>query len=154
MKPFLFVISFLLIFSTTALSQKPNPDYDSVLVKKLGADQRGMKMYVLVLLKTGPNKSQDSVKISELGASHFRNINKMAAEKKLIVAGPIDKNDHSLRGIFILDVPTIEEAENLINRDLSVKEGIFEAQYFNWYGSAALPEYIPIDNRLRKTIPD
>src|SRR5438270_10735986 len=31
--------------------------YDAELARKLGADERGMKMYVLCILKTGPNDS-------------------------------------------------------------------------------------------------
>lgn len=146
---------FLLLFVTASTTaQKPNPEYDPGLAKKLGADERGMKMYVLVLLKTGPNKEQDSVKRAKYFESHFENINKMADEKKLIVAGPLDNNDLNYRGIFIIDVPGIEEAKKLVNRDLTVQEGIFEAIYIPWYGSAALPEYLPADDKLRKTLPD
>lgn len=35
--------------------------YDSVQAAAWGADQYGMKQYVLVFLKAGPNRSQDSV---------------------------------------------------------------------------------------------
>lgn len=153
MKTFASFFVMLLCTAFHAYSQNPNPDYDSLLVKKLGADERGMKMYVLVLLKTGPSREQDSARLAMLSKSHFDNINKMAAEKKLIVAGPLDKNQQAYRGIFILDVPGIEEAENLVNRDLTVKEGIFVAEYYNWYGSAALPEYLPFDQKLRKRLP-
>ncbi len=34
--------------------QTKTPAFDSELVKRLGADERGMKMYVLCILKTGP----------------------------------------------------------------------------------------------------
>ena len=33
-----------------------NPKYDAAAAERLGADQRGMRSYVLVVLKTGPNK--------------------------------------------------------------------------------------------------
>jgi hypothetical protein len=38
--------------------------YDSTLATRWGADDYGMKSYVLVLLKRGPNRSQDSVNAS------------------------------------------------------------------------------------------
>ncbi len=37
-----------------AQEAKPPPGSDAALAERLGADQRGMKSYVLVLLKTGP----------------------------------------------------------------------------------------------------
>lgn len=138
------------ILALNASAQKPNPSYDSTLARKLGADERGMKMYVLVLLKTGPNNIRDSVKRAELFAGHFRNIHRLADMGKLIVAGPLDKNELSYRGIFILDVPTFGEARELLQGDPTISEKIFEPVYLNWYGSAALPEYIPFDEKIRK----
>lgn len=153
MRNFFCLILLIFLLRLTGKAQEPNPGYDPVLAERLGADELGMKMYVLVLLKTGSNKEQDSSKIAEYSASHFRNINRMAAEKKLVVAGPLERNDLQYRGIFILDVPSIEEARRLVEEDLSVREKIFDAEYFNWYGSAALPEYLPFDEKLRKTLP-
>jgi uncharacterized protein YciI len=146
-------ITLMLLFTIVSKGQSINPDYDSTLARKLGADERGMKMYVLVILKTGPNNVTDSVKRAELFAGHFRNINALAAQKKLIVAGPLEKNERSYRGIFILDVATSEEAEKLLSNDPTIKEKIFETEYFNWYGSAALPEYLKSDEKIRKTFP-
>ena len=143
----------LLILTYPSICQKANPDYDPALAKKLGAYERGMKMYVLVILKTGPNNETDSVKRANLFAGHFRSINNLAEQKKLIVAGPLDKNKSAYRGIFILDVPTFEEAADLLQNDPTIKERIFDAEYFNWYGSAALPEYLESDKKIRKTIP-
>jgi uncharacterized protein YciI len=143
-------IALLLILSLAALAQKANPDYDSTLARRLGADERGMKMYVLVLLKSGPNKEQDSLKRAKMFEGHFSNMNKLAALKKLVVAGPLEKNDQSYRGIFIFDVPSIEEARQLLEGDPTVKQGIFIAEYYGWYGSAALPEYMDADRRIHK----
>jgi hypothetical protein len=35
--------------------------YDSILAQKTGADDYGMKHYVMAFLKAGPNRDQDSV---------------------------------------------------------------------------------------------
>ena len=51
--------AFLLLTTLMATGQNANPEYDSTLAAQLGADERGMKMYVLVILKTGPNDVQD-----------------------------------------------------------------------------------------------
>jgi uncharacterized protein YciI len=152
MKNILPVILFLVI-TIVSKGQKSNPDYDSTLARKLGADERGMKMYVMVILKTGPYNETDSVKRANLFAGHFRNINWLAEQKKLIVAGPLDKNERSYRGIFILDVASFEEARKLLDNDPTIKEKIFDTEYFNWYGSAALPEYLESDQKMRKTLP-
>jgi len=57
-----FLIS-LFIFSTINLmGQTNNPNYDATLAKTLGADNLGMKMYVMVILKTGSNKVADKAK--------------------------------------------------------------------------------------------
>jgi hypothetical protein len=37
----------------------PSLAYDAVLAETLGADERGMKMYALVLLKSGPLERND-----------------------------------------------------------------------------------------------
>lgn len=142
-----------ILMATSSMAQVRNQQYDSVLAHRLGADERGMKMYVLVILKTGSNNTQDSTQRASLFAGHFRNINRMADLHKLIVAGPLESNKDSYRGIFILDVPTFEEAGDLLEQDPTIKEKIFEPEYFKWYGSAALPEYLKSDEKIRKNSP-
>ncbi|HLP72873.1 MAG TPA: YciI family protein [Bacteroidales bacterium] len=150
MKYFFFLS--LLFYCLSTGAQRPNPAYDSTLARKLGADERGMKMYVLVLLKSGPNNVTDSLKRTEMFAGHFKNIHRMADMGKLIVAGPLDKNDLSYRGIFILDVQSFDEAKTLLQGDPTISGKIFEPVYLNWYGSAALREYIPSDEKIRKSL--
>src|SRR5439155_14135198 len=107
--------------------------------KKLGADDRGMKMYVLCILKTGPKDAEIKGKDSDdIFAGHFANINRLADEGKLAVAGPFGKNDKTYRGLYIFNVPTIEEAEKLVMLDPAVKAGVFVPDLTLWYGSAAM----------------
>jgi uncharacterized protein YciI len=113
--------------------------FDPELAKKLGADERGMKTYVLCILKTGPKDAEvtgDARK--EIFAGHFANIGRLADEGKLAVAGPFGKNDKTYRGLYIFNVPTIEEAEKLVVLDPAVKAGVFVPELTLWYGSAAL----------------
>lgn len=113
--------------------------FDPELAKKLGADERGMKTYVLCILKTGPKDAEitgDARK--EVFAGHFANIGRLADEGKLAVAGPFGKNDKTYRGLYIFNVPTIEEAEKLVVLDPAVKAGVFVSELTLWYGSAAL----------------
>src|SRR5688572_27543217 len=91
---------------------KEGTGYDAALAKELGGDEMGMKQYVLVILKTGPNDTSIKGKEREdLFAGHMANIGRLADEKKLAVAGPFGKNDKTYRGLFILNVDTVEEAQ-------------------------------------------
>lgn len=139
---------------TMSLSgQNNNPDYDSTLAKQFGADEYGMKMYVIVVLKTGPRNVTDKAERDSLFTGHQRNIRKLAEQKKLIVAGPFDKNDKAYRGIFILDVSSFEEARSLLEADPTIREKVFDPEFYNWYGSAALPEYLRVSNKIWKKRP-
>jgi uncharacterized protein YciI len=130
-----------------------NPNYDPVLAHKLGADNYGMKGYILVILKTGTNQTTDQAFISKCFRGHLDNINRLAQEKKLIVAGPLGRNDMTYRGIFILNVTTVEEAEEQLQSDPAIKEGLLDFELYNWYGSAALPEYLESSDKIWKVKP-
>lgn len=115
------------------------PVHDAELAKKLGADERGMKKFVLCILKTGPKDAEFKGKErEEIFAGHFANITRLADEGKLAVAGPFGKNDKTWRGLYIFNVTTIEEAEQLVVLDPAVKAGVFVADLTPWYGSAAM----------------
>jgi uncharacterized protein YciI len=126
-----------------------NPHYDAALAKKLGADQRGMRSYVLAILKTGPKDADIKGKEREdMFKGHFANMGRLADEGKLAVAGPFAKNDKAFRGLFILSVSTIEEALSLVNTDPVVKSGMMVVDLVPWYGSASLMD----SNRVHKLI--
>lgn len=131
-----------------------NPQYNKTLAEKLGGDEYGMKSYFFVILKTGSNKTEDKKLISESFGGHMNNINRLVKEKKLIVAGPFGKNDKHYRGLFILNnVKTIEEAKELLLTDPAIKNGLLDFEIFTWYGSAALPEYLPFSDQIWKANP-
>ncbi|RZL35825.1 MAG: hypothetical protein EOO96_08280 [Pedobacter sp.] len=144
---------FLLFCVTTfihANAQKPNPNYDSELAKKYEADDYGMKKYILVMLKTGSNTTATKAENDTAFAGHMANMGKLVKENKLIVAGPLGKNDKNYRGIFILNVKTIDEAKQILATDPAVKANLLDADLFNWYGSAALAEYLPASKKVGK----
>ena len=127
------------------------PAYDKALAKRLGADERGMKSYVLVMLKTGPKADIPKQERSRLFAGHMANIGRLAAEGVLVVAGPMVPNDHSYEGIFIFNVKTIKEAEAILATDPAVAGGALAFETYGWYGSAALQETVAIHGRIDKT---
>lgn len=131
-----------------------NPNYDKTLAERLGGDDYGMKSYFLVILKKGTNAITDKGLIAESFRGHMDNINRLVAEGKLIVAGPLGKNDNNYRGIFILNnLKTIVEAKELLQTDLAIKNGLLDYEIFTWYGSAALSEYLPFSDKIWKLKP-
>lgn len=131
-----------------------NPNYDKELAHKLGGDDYGMKSYFFVILKTGKNTTTDKEFISESFRGHLDNINRLVEEGKLILAGPLGKNENNYRGIFILNnMKSIEEAVELLQTDPGIKNGLLDYEIFTWYGSAALPEYLPFSNKIWKSKP-
>jgi uncharacterized protein YciI len=80
----------------------------------------------------------------------MRNIGRLANEGKLIVAGPMQKNTAGYRGIFILNVKTVDEAKLLLDTDPAIKAGLLEPELYQWYGSAALPMYLKFHDHVKK----
>jgi uncharacterized protein YciI len=131
-----------------------NANYDKTLADKLGGDDYGMKSYFLVILKTGTNTTSDKELINVSFRGHLDNINKLVEEGKIILAGPLGKNENSYRGIFILNnIKNIEEAKELLQTDLAIQNGLLDYDIFTWYGSAALPEYLPFSEKIWKSKP-
>lgn len=130
-----------------------NPDYDEALASSLGADEYGMKPYMLVMLRSGINDTISSDRRQELFRGHMENMRRLAKEGKLIVAGPLGPNEWGYRGIFILDARDMAEANILLNSDPAIDNGILSADILPWYGSAALPEYLPASEKIWKTKP-
>lgn len=160
MKNLFLLITILTVNLTFGQSNNPkdttvaNPNYDKILSEKLGGDDYGMKSYFLVILKTGTNKTTDKALINESFRGHLDNINKLVKEEKLIVAGPLGKNENNYRGIFILNnIQSIEEAKELLQTDLAIKNQLLDYDIFTWYSSAALPEYLPFSDKIWKSKP-
>lgn len=124
--------------------------YDSSFAQKLGADPYGMRKYVLAYLKRGPNRNQDSLTAANLQKAHLENIVRMAEAGKLVLAGPF-MDDGEVRGIYIFNVATIEEAQALTATDPAIQAGRLSMELHPWYGSATLPLITPLHKRLEKT---
>lgn len=125
-------------------------EYDAELAQKLGADDYGMKMYVMALLKAGPNRDQSPEKAALLQKAHMDNIKRMAEEGVLVLAGPFGENDQGLRGIYVFDVKTVEEAKALTETDPAIQAGRLEMELIPWYGSAALMQVTAMGKSIAK----
>jgi uncharacterized protein YciI len=141
---------FFVFAVATLMAQTTNPNYNEALAKKYGADDHGMKSYIMVILKTGSNKTTDKAVLDSCFAGHMKNISRLVADGKMVIAGPFGKNDKTYRGIFVLNVKTFDEANLLLQTDPTIKEKILEAELYNWYGSAALPAYLEASDKVWK----
>jgi uncharacterized protein YciI len=123
--------------------------YDEALAKKLGADDYGMRQYVLVILKTGPKTMPEGKERDAMFAGHFANMKRLAGEGTLALAGPLDKVD-GWRGLFILAVTDIEEARRLVATDPVIINGEMIAEYHKYFGSAGLMMVNEIHGKIAK----
>ena len=142
-----------LLLSSFAVAQTANAQtavYDPALAKALGADGRGMRNYVLVILKTGPKKVPAGPERDKMFEGHFANINRLAAEGKLAVAGPSDGVD-AWRGIFVFATDSIDEAKKYVATDPVVINGEMVAEYHKLYASAGLMLVNETHKKLEKS---
>lgn len=125
------------------------PVYDAALARSLGADEHGMRSYVLVILKTGPKKATDKAERARIFEGHFANMKRLAADGKLAVAGPLDGKEER-RGIFILATPDVDEAKTWVATDPVIQSGEMVAEYHKFFASAALMIVNEFHGRIEK----
>ena len=125
--------------------------YNPELAAELGADDYGMRSYVFATLLTGPDDASiTNTEIrNELFKGHFSNMARLAKEGKLVLAGPFIEGGEK-RGLFIFNVATIEEAEELVKTDPSIAAGIFKVEFTKYYGSAALIKLQELHTQVQK----
>lgn len=92
-----------------------------------------MKQYIMVLLRRGDQAENFSKEeLAKIQEGHMANIGRLAEEGYLHVAGPFG-DDTELRGIFILDVESVEAAQALVATDPAIKAGRLKAEYHPWW---------------------
>jgi len=139
----------LLALPFAANAAPAEPAYDAALAKSLGADERGMRQYVLVILKTGPNKMAAGEARTKMFEGHFANMGRLAGEKKLVLAGPLDGKE-GRRGIFVFNTPDIDAAKSWVATDPVIINGEMVAEYHTFYGSAALMMVNEVHGKIEK----
>ena len=112
--------------------------FDATLAQRTGADERGMRSYVLVVLTTGPKKVEDPEARKAMFAGHFANMERWTTAGKLVLAGPFSQDPDGWRGLYVFAVADKAEAKALTETDPVIVNGEMVAEYHDWYGSAAL----------------
>lgn len=102
----------------------------------LVADERGMRSYVFVVLKTGPTPVPNGEQRTQMFAGHMANIKRLTDEKKLVFAAP--------------DIATVK---GYVATDPVIINGEMIAEYHVLYGSAGLRLLEGIDRKIAKASP-
>jgi uncharacterized protein YciI len=122
------IVIALFAVACAAPNQEPAPTLPPVADAVSAQHDR----YVLVWLRSGEadaaSKTPDERRLLQEG--HMANISRLVDEKKIVVAGPFGQPnpDPALRGLFIFDVPTTEEALALCATDPAVMADALRAE--------------------------
>jgi uncharacterized protein YciI len=98
----------------------------------------------LVYLRTGPTTGLAPETQREAFAGHFANMNRLAREGHLLLAGPFGKQRSSpdLRGVFVLATGDRTLAEQHASSDPCAQAGIFRLEYHSLRTAAPLREFL------------
>ena len=108
------------------------------------AEELGMAIYYIYLLKKGPNWTPDSTpEIEALQAAHLANLRRLGEEGKLVLNGPLLDSfqlSGEIRGIGVLKARSLAEAQEWISTDPMVKIGRLVFELHTWMvGKGILP---------------
>ena len=149
--PIAFFITLLVLFQKTVKAQEAATEFDQALADSLGADAYGMRSYYLVILRTGPAVIEDKMVRDSLFRGHMNNISRLAESGQLVVAGPLAANPLQYRGLFIFKCSSEAEVRTLLKADPTIETKLFDVDIIRWYGSAALPCYLPYHRKIEKS---
>lgn len=121
------IIAFLiLIVATTALAAGVGPG--------------GYEMttyYVAFLYRGAKWTPQETAETARIQDEHLANIQRLAKSGKLVLAGPFT-DDGELRGMFVLQGVSLDEARELAANDPAVKAGRLRIELHPWYAAAGI----------------
>ncbi|MDN3668042.1 YciI family protein [Echinicola jeungdonensis] len=147
MKKWWFALSLLCLICLSAFSQD---HYDPELASKYDADDYGMKKYVMAFLKRGPSaESFTDQERMDIQKRHLDYIQKMAEDKKIILAGPF-LDDGNLRGIFLFNITSLDSAQKWTSNDPAVQAGVLTMELKQWYGSAGIMAIPELHKKLQR----
>lgn len=125
----------------TMVACTPSHNQDALRQASRGVDEMGMKPYVFAMLQTGDTTARPDSVLSALFAGHMANIERLAEEGKLVVAGPfydVPRAPESWRGLFVLNTADTAEARVWVDQDPAVQAGVFDVVLAPWFSSGAL----------------
>jgi uncharacterized protein YciI len=108
-----------------------HPWWSQDVMKKTETPKTLMTAYLAFLVRGEKWTPESTPQTEEIQNGHMANIRRLAAMKKLVVAGPFG-DDGTLRGIFVFRVDTLEEAHALTLTDPAVKAGRLALDLHPW----------------------
>jgi uncharacterized protein YciI len=100
-----------------------------------------MTTYYMGLIYKGAAWTPESTpETQKIQAGHMANIQRLAGEGKLLLAGPMG-DDGDLRGIFVFKVGSMEEAQALVATDPAVQAGRLRVELHPWYSAKNIVVY-------------
>jgi uncharacterized protein YciI len=97
-----------------------------------------MTTYYVALLYRGPKWTPEvTEETKRIQEGHMANIRKMAGSGKLVLAGPFS-DDGTLRGMFVFQVGSIEEAKALTDDDPAVQAGRLAVEIHPWLSAKGI----------------
>lgn len=116
---------------TGQLIAEMHPWWSEDVMKKPASPIKMTTAYLGFLTRGAKWTPEKTPATQELQKAHLANINRLAAMKKLVVAGPFG-DDTSLRGIFVFRVASINEARALAETDPAVQAGRLVIDMHPW----------------------
>ena len=109
-----------------------------------GPDERG---YTLVYLKTGAKTDLSKEESAKVFEGHFANMQRMANEHQLVLAGPFGKPKHdaALRGLFLFATDDPAQAKAWAETDPGFQAGVFALEYHPLQTHAALQALLAVE---------
>ena len=100
------------------------------LVSPLASQDEPQPLVLAVLRAGTPKEPLDNAQLQEVSAQHMANIERLVKEGSLLFAGPLVPTPGTSkdRGIFVLNVSTLDEARKLVATDPAIAAGALDAQ--------------------------
>ncbi len=87
--------------------------------------------YYLGLLYKGPARTQSADESAKIQSAHLQHLESLYKKGVLLIAGPMG-DDGDLRGIVVLKVKSLDEAQAIVNEDPAVKAGRLRVELHPW----------------------
>jgi uncharacterized protein YciI len=119
------------IVSSGRFIAEMHPWWSADVMKKATLPLKLTTVYLGFLTRGKKWTPEKTPATQQLQEAHLANINRLAALKKLVVAGPFG-DDGNLRGVFVFRVTTLEEARSLAETDPAVQAGRLAIEMHPW----------------------